>query len=181
MTAATISSMAKISRDGAAHLALVQLTKAQQALVRAKDPYEIKKIIDVAEDAQVTACAAKLSEAMAHHAEEIKLLAQRKTGEFLAKLERRPGARADLTSRQPVGRSSEYRLAIRDAEIEERAAQRYQQIAAVPEPQFNRYLENREREISTAGLLPEMRAAEKEIHRESVAAVSGDTPSQRRK
>jgi hypothetical protein len=70
---------------------------------------------------------------------------------MLANLEKSQGGQPKKNSRHDVGSTSPYREAIEEAEIDERAAQRWQQVAAVPEEQFAEYLEERE-EISTSGL-----------------------------
>ena len=152
------------------HPALVRLSKAEQALALATDLSDFKKIIDIAEAARVYARAAKLGEGSARHAEEIKLKAQRGAGHFLAKLEKGKGGDRK-SKRHDVRLVSVYRAALKDAEVEPKAAQRYQQVAAVPEPKFTGYLkEAREtqKEATTAGLLREAKAEVKVQRKQAV-------------
>src|SRR2546422_259329 len=141
------------------HPALVRLSKVEKFLATATDLSDFKKIIDVAEAARVYAKAARLGEGAARHAEEIKLVAQRKAGECLSKLAKNKGG--DRKSKgQAVALISPFRAALREAGIEPKSAQRYQQVAAVAEGKFSTYLsEAREsgKEATTAGLLKEAR------------------------
>ncbi len=57
--------------------------------------------------------------------------AQRKAGEVLAGLRKDRGGDRKST-RQAVGLISAYRQALEDADVEERSAQRWQKVAAVP-------------------------------------------------
>ncbi|HVP45726.1 MAG TPA: hypothetical protein VMT32_04055 [Bryobacteraceae bacterium] len=142
----------------AIHPALVRLSKAKQALLQAKDLDELKHIIDITEAARVYIRAAGLGEEAAQYAAEIKLLAQRKAGEFLARLEKhnRGGDRKSRAQASPV--ISPFREALEDSGITKDAAKRYQQVAAISEARFNAYLEEKKangRELTTAGLLRE--------------------------
>jgi hypothetical protein len=66
---------------------------------------------------------------------EIRLRAERRTGELTETLERSQGARTDLaTSEQPAPKSYEQQLA--DAGITKRQARRWQQLAAVAKAEF---------------------------------------------
>ena len=64
---------------------------------------------------------------------EIKLRAERKAGEFLQGLERKAGARTDLTS---VHGGTRLKETMRDAGISKITAFRWQQAATVPEDEF---------------------------------------------
>ena len=108
----------------------------------------------IAEAARTYARAAKLGLEAQNLATEIKLRAERKAGELLGELERKPGERVDkLPDKMSAG--SEYRQAIEAVEVEERTAQRWQEVAKIPEPIFEEHIaflkESRE-ELSTAGL-----------------------------
>src|SRR5260370_25557489 len=58
------------------------------------------------------------------------------------------------STRQAVGLVSEYRQAIQDAELEERAAERYQQVALVRARDFERYLRERKERASSFAARP---------------------------
>ena len=93
----------------------------------------------IAEAARTYARAAKLGLEAQNHATEIKLRAERKAGELLGELERKPGERVDrLPDSVSVG--SEYRQAIESAEVEERQARRWQEVAKIPEPIFEEHI-----------------------------------------
>ena len=77
--------------------------------------------------------AAKLGLEAQNHATEIKLRAERKAGELLGELDRgkpNPNGTNQHTavSRQAVGEPSEYKQAIEAVEVEERTAQRWQEV-----------------------------------------------------
>lgn len=134
----------------------------------ARDLGEIKSIIDIAEAARVYIRAAKIGQAAERHAEEIKLRAQRKAGDYLAKLEKGKPGRPGNT-RKVGGYSSEYRKAIEETGISERSAERLQQVASIPAPRFREYIIDKVRsaeEVSTNGLLEQAKRQAKEEHRE---------------
>ena len=89
-----------------------------------------------------------------NHATEIKLRAERKAGELLGELEKDKGGRPEKTP-DIVSAVSEYRQAIESAEVEERQARRWQEVAKIPEPIFEEHIaevkESKE-ELSTAGV-----------------------------
>ena len=152
------------------HPILVRLNTAERALAQARDLNEIKRIIDVSEAVRVWAKAAKNSEYCAHYAEELKLKSQRKAGEVLARLKKSKGGR---NSAQAVRSSSEYRKGVEEVGIDRGSAQRWQQVAAVPEAKFHRYLDERREltaEISTSGLLRQVNAEAKRERKFAVAA-----------
>ena len=113
---------------------------------------EVKKIRDIAQALRMYAKAAHMSRATQNHAAEIKILAERRAGDFLAKMER--------AKPKPTGgrvRNSEYRMALRDTETTERTAERWQMLATIPEPSvteyFNAMRNAEDGEITTAGLM----------------------------
>jgi N6-adenosine-specific RNA methylase IME4 len=155
---------------------LVQLSKATQMLAEAKTLNEVKKILDIAEAARVYARAAKLGLEAYNHAAEVKVRAERKAGEMLAQLERRPGRRTDRPPDRLSG-GSEYREVLVENGIQERSAERWQQLASLPDREFEQQIEETrgERPITTTGLVhaikEERREARREENREKVAAV----------
>jgi hypothetical protein len=159
--------------------ALVRLSQAEQALDRARNLSDVKRIIDIAEAARVYSKAAKLGELAARHAEELKLKAQRKAGRLLSKLEKYRGGNRKPTSQVEKLRSP-YRNAIEEADVDRNAASRWQQLAAVPEKRFREYLATTGTEITTSGLLREWKReredALRQRTRESIAQQSLEFP-----
>jgi hypothetical protein len=87
------------------------LSAAAAMLAEARTMDEIKAIHDIATAAQVYARAAHIGMEAQNHAAEIRLLAERKAGELLKQLEKKPGARTDTTSTID-GQGSEYRTVL---------------------------------------------------------------------
>ena len=136
-------------------MTLAKLEKATQMLIEAKSLDEVKHVIDIAEAAKTYARAAKLGLDAQNHAAEIAILARRKAGEFLAQLDRNQGTRTDLTSSN-VGRSSDYSETLQDAAITRQDANRWQQVAAVPEETFKEFIERTKsegKELTTNGVI----------------------------
>jgi N6-adenosine-specific RNA methylase IME4 len=138
---------------------LAKLDKATQMLAEAKTLDEVKNIIDIAEAARVYARAAKLGLEAYNHAAEVKARAERKAGEFLAQLERGKGGRPN-NSLQDVNSLSEYKEVLDENGIGYVSAHRWQQVAEMPEPVFEKHLEEMrgERPITTSGILKEIQA-----------------------
>jgi hypothetical protein len=112
-------------------------------------------------------------------AREIRLRAERRTGELLKELARATPAQAGSTGGHAkagrvapasVAAASPYREALQQAQIPERTAQRYQTLAAVPAPAFEQALANHEIKPSTATILRETRA--KVVGEEAIAKAS---------
>lgn len=82
---------------------------------------------------------------------EVRLRAERRAGELLKEKQRTPGARTDKPS-PTVGRGSEYAQALDGAGITKQTASRWQQLADVPEAQFEDALRAPEKP-STNGIL----------------------------
>lgn len=93
---------------------------------------EVKDIRDKAEAMAAYARQAKDTE-LIQFATEIKVRAERKCGELLAKVDRTPGLRTDSTSSKPETR---YQQALNQNEIHPATADRYQQLAAMPDDHF---------------------------------------------
>ena len=70
---------------------------------------------------------------------EIKLRAERRAGEMLAEMEKAKGTRGQLSGGSIV-RPPENRPTLSDLGIDKHDSSRWQKIAAVPEPDFERYL-----------------------------------------
>ena len=147
--------------------ALTKLEKATQMLIEAKSLDEVKHVIDIAEAAKTYARAAKLGLDAQNHAAEIAILARRKAGEFLAQLERGSGNQYTQESAMSnVGHSkSDYSETLQDAEISRQDANRWQQVASVPEETFKEFIEQTKadgKELTTAGVLRVAREINKE-------------------
>lgn len=134
--------------------ALAKLSAATTALAQASTLEEVKQIMDIAEAARTYARAAKLGLEAANHAAEIKLRAERKAGELLAQLERSKGG--DSRSFQPGTSVSEYNTVLTENDIAPVTAHRWQAVAKLPEPVFERHIEKTRdsgAELTTAGVL----------------------------
>lgn len=144
-------------------MTLAKLERATQMLIEAKSLDEVKHVIDIAEAAKTYAKAAKLGLDAQNHAAEIAILARRKAGEFLAQLERSKGGNPNLSN---VGRvDSQYSETLQDAAISRQDANRWQQVAAVPEETFKDFIERTKadgKELTTAGVLRVAREINKE-------------------
>jgi hypothetical protein len=126
---------------------LVLISQATKALAEAKTLDEIKKVRDRAEAVRHYARSASLGLDLQNQAAEIKLRAERKAGTVLADLTLRGGDRKSKS--QPES------LILADLGISRNQSSRWQQMAAVPEAQFQRYLEETNaanKELSAAGL-----------------------------
>lgn len=118
--------------------ALVQLTRAQQALAECKTAMEAKQIADVAEAARVYLERTNASVATVNNATEIRLLAERQMGEFLKAMPKATGAehggRAafDGTRAEPSNPTP----TLADIGITKKQSHVAQKLAAIPEPEF---------------------------------------------
>lgn len=134
---------------------LAKLERATQMLAEAKTMDDILHVADLAEAAKAYARAAKLGLDAQNKAAEIAILARRKAGEYLAKLERNPGARNDTTSSN-VGQGSEYASTLDESGISRQDANRWMQVASVPEDQFQEYIEETKqagKELTTSAVV----------------------------
>lgn len=134
--------------------ALITLDKATQMLAEAKDLHEVKQIMDMAEAARTYARAAKLGIEAANHAAEIKLRAERKAGEILAQLERAPRGRPEKIDQ--AGQISDYKAVLVEQNIPRTTADRWQELAEIPEETVELYIANKreaEDQLTTSGLL----------------------------
>lgn len=115
--------------------ALVQLTRAQQALAECKTAMESKQIADMAEAARVYLERTNASVATVNNATEIRLLAERQMGEFLKAMPKATGAKGIGPIAVPDGnRNQEPTLA--DIGITKKQSHVAQKLAAIPEPEF---------------------------------------------
>lgn len=135
---------------------------AESALAEATTLAEVVEIRDQAEAIRQYADTARYGLKFQNLAAAFKLKAERRAGELLASLERKPGARTDLD--QPpdtMSAGSPYRRTLEELKVNERAAERWQKVAKVPESAFQQFIEAEE-EITTAGILRVARDLERE-------------------
>lgn len=112
--------------------ALVRYEQARTALAECHRVDEVKDIRDKAEAMAAYARQAKDSE-LIQYATEIKVRAERKCGELLAVVERSSAGRPEKNSSKP---ETNYQQALREHEIPRSTADRYQQLAAMPDAHF---------------------------------------------
>ena len=117
---------------------LAKLDRATNMLAEAKTLDEIKNIMDVAEAARTYARAAKLGLEAYNHAAEVKVRAERKAGEFLKRLERKPEGRPSKLFHNGI--VSEYSDVLKENAIPTTSAHRWQQLADMPELVFEKHL-----------------------------------------
>lgn len=155
-------------------LTLAHFDQARHHLELARTLDEVKEIRDQAEALRLYARQSRQSLEMQNRCAEIKLRAERRAGEMLRETERAQGARTD-TSRQPDAKLP-FRSALREVDIPEPTARRWQTVAAIPEERFEAHLrETTERgeELTTAGLIQAQRRRDiAERHTANRAAMS---------
>ena len=150
--------------------ALAKLDRAAQMLAEAKDLDDVKYIMDIAEAARTYARAARLGLDAQNHAAEICLTAKRKAGEFLAQLEKGSGTGRgntleNISMRGNVLYPSPFSEAITESGITPQDAARWQQMASVPEPVFQEFVNETKaagKELTQAGALRLTRELNKE-------------------
>ena len=151
-----MSSLLAIRQNRSPATALANLEKARQLLAEARTLPEIKKIRGIAEAARAYAKAAKLGKEAQNYAAEIALLAAQKAGAILKQLRRgKPGPKG-LPAR--LAANSEYSQTLKETNTPERTAQYWQELAGVPEPTVQKYIElvrqaEKPTDITAAGLL----------------------------
>jgi len=111
---------------------LVRYEEARRALAEAHRVDEVKTIRDKAEAMAAYARQAKDSE-LIQYATEIKVRAERRCGELLAQVDRTEGGRPSKNSSKA---ETSYQQALNDNKLPRATADRYQQLAAMPEEHF---------------------------------------------
>lgn len=154
--------------------ALVRYDAMCTAIAECHSVDEVKDLRDKAMALELYAKQARNTDAE-RKASEVRLRAERRTGELLKDLAKSEGGRPEKTSAivaevSPVAaaasaaslaspqRKSPYRQAIEQAQIPARTAQRYQALADVPAPVFEQALRDPVVKPTTASLIREARA-----------------------
>lgn len=112
--------------------ALVRYEQARTALAECHRVDEVKDIRDKAEAMAAYARQAKDSE-LIQYATEIKVRAERKCGELLASVPRAIAGRPEKNSSKP---ETNYQATLRENDLHPATADRYQQLAAMPDDHF---------------------------------------------
>lgn len=149
--------------------ALAKLDKATQMLAEAKTLDEIKYIVDIAEAARTYARAAKLGLEAYNHAAEVKVRAERKAGEMLRELERPSKGNPQFSNADKI--ENVFREVIKENNIPQATAYRWQQLAEMPELAFEEHIEEAkgERPITTSGIVKEIQAEKRTQERTQIA------------
>lgn len=146
--------------------ALMKLDKATQMLAEVKTVDDAKKIVNLAEAARVYAREVELGLEAQNHAAEIKLRAQRRGGEILAKMESQQGKRTSIQGVEKSKTKQYEEIGINTAD-----ASRWQQIAALPTQKFEAVIaetKSADKELTTASVLREVQAHKRETHHETL-------------
>jgi len=124
-------------------------------LAEANTVLDALEVRDIATAARAYAKAAQLGIEATNKAAEIKIRAERRAGEMLAQLDKSQGGRPEKTPDVQSG-VSEYAATLQATQTPERQAQRWQQIATIPEPVFEQHITQtvaERQELTTAGVL----------------------------
>jgi hypothetical protein len=124
-----------LNTGGVMASAMVHVKEGHRMLAQACTLADVKKVCDVMVAARHLIEDARLGRENVLQASEIALLAERKAGQLLKQLDR--------AKPKPTGgrvRNSEYNQALKDSKIGERTAQRWQELADVPEMKIKEYV-----------------------------------------
>ncbi len=138
---------------------LVRYEQARTALANAHRVDEVKAIRDKAQALSAYARQAKDNDLIAW-ATEIKVRAERRAGELLAQVERAPGT--------VVPRWNEVQQALKENGVAKVTAHRWQQLADIPEEQFDQSVNAMKEvmgEVTSASLLRQAQAKKKRASR----------------
>ena len=131
---------------------LVRYERARTALAEAQRVDEVKAVRDKAQALAAYARQAKDNDLIAW-ATEIKVRAERRAGELLAQVERATAGRPQKNS---CHRDTNYQQALKENGVAGKTAHRWQQLAAIPEEEFERSVNATKEvmgEVTTASLL----------------------------
>jgi len=134
---------------------LAHFDAMHQAIVAVQTIDEAKDIIDKAEALRIYAKQARMALEDQQRVAEIKLRAERRAGEITGGLDKSEGGRPSENSGQAV-QSLSKSSQLESVGINKRTANRWEQIASIPDDDFEGYLsfkKDSEEEITTAGAL----------------------------
>jgi len=151
-------------------LALIDQARARLASVR--DPSEAAWFVRRTDAIDYYAKKAKAGEAVQNEAVELALRAKRRAGELLAAREAPRGRRTDLEPRDTL--SPGPLPTLKELGVESHDSKRWRRIAAVPEEDFEVYVGDKTRELTTAGLLAAANTRAKAERQTQVAAIPAD-------
>jgi hypothetical protein len=124
------------SSDGSGISVLTMVDDAKQALAVASSFEEVKDIRDSAEAMRVFAKSIAAGQKAQNHCAEIKIRAERRMGEVLAKLDKNVGAKGSGSNQHEVRSHDVTAPTLADINITKMQSSRWQAIAAVPEFDF---------------------------------------------
>lgn len=148
-----------VAADAAAPAALLRVEQARAMLAECRSIDAAKDVRDKAKAMAVyyrerTACLDA-----ANDAAEIQLRAERRIGELSRELPRKQGVRSDLTSGGVAGSGvvvAPKAKVIESMGVEPRAVRRFEELAAIPDDAFDRYVQttrDKQRKITTSGAI----------------------------
>ena len=147
---------------------LAQLERAHIMLAEASTLDDVKGLRDQAQTLAAYSKAAKLGLTMQNECAELKLRAERKAGEMLRAMPKRSGARDGKTGLHDVT------PLLADVGVSKIQSMRWQQVAAVPEPEFERHLaeaKESKAELTTASVFALQNKAKRDRTRQAEAAA----------
>jgi N6-adenosine-specific RNA methylase IME4 len=177
--------MELIKHDPESEKMLANMDQASYALGQARSIAEIKHVHDIAEAAKRYAKAADLCNEAYVMASVVAADARRKAGEMLMQLERKPGARTDVTL-PARGQGSEYSEVLKEVSLPRQTAQKWQQEARVPDAVYQEIKQtalDTGKELSQRNVLSVVKKDEREkqieeirqkIEQEEIVAPSGN-------
>lgn len=132
---------------------LVRYERMVTAIAECHSVDEVSEIHSKARALEIYAQQAKNVDAE-RKATEIRLRAERRTGELLKELQRSPQSKGGrISASNDATPKSEFSEALDRTGITRQTASRYQALAAVPEPAFERHLKAPETKPTTSGIL----------------------------
>ena len=158
-------------------MALIQATKAD--LQRVEDPREAIQIVKRADSIKYLTTKADASAEVQNQAAEVALRARRKAGELLEAIPRERGGdhKSDQFQTGHAGRfETERQKVLDEAQLPERTANRFEQLARIPEEEFERHVTGtRADDITTAAALRKGKEADRQAKRDHNQALVEET------
>jgi len=170
-------------RDDAAPDTPEQVTAALRSIqaqtIAVRDPVEAIHITKRADSIKYLADKADLSAEVQNEAAEVALRARRKAGELIAAIPRESGAgggRPSETSGQRGQRFTEKQKVLEEADLPERTANRFEQLARIPEAEFEDHVTGtRADDITPAAALRKGKEADRQAKRDHNQALIEET------